>query len=61
VVVEMRRREISRKSFAARLRHEKRTKTRNPIVPFVVWKVGEKLADSALGKSLLADSVIDAS
>ena len=41
-VVEMRRREISRKSFAARLRHEKRTKTRNPTVPFVVWKVGEK-------------------
>jgi hypothetical protein len=56
VVREMRRREICREPFTAHLRHKQRVEVRDPIVPFVIWKVRKKRADGGPGKALLDDS-----
>ena len=56
MVREVRRREIRRQSLAARFGHEERVEARDPVMPFVIWKVSEKLTDSAVGKAPFDDA-----
>ena len=55
MVREVRRREIRRQPLAARFGHEERVEARDPVMPFVIWKVSEKLTDSAVGKAPFDD------